>query len=157
LNYALGNTLYALFVAAFFLLLSLIVRRRFLYAAVPAMLVMLVSTTVLGTATALIRSTIVTGRHVDAQATTILTWESGREVLPLEVQQMMLMLRARNLDDYRVSEKLWMDFEQRTIEGLWPARFDPASPNRFRLNTDPDGTSCRFIRQRRNVILERCP
>ncbi len=58
LNYAAGNTLYSLFVVALFLLLSFIIRRHFLYVAVPAMLVMLLSTTVLGTATALIRSNI---------------------------------------------------------------------------------------------------
>lgn len=152
-----GNTLYALLVVALFLVLSLIVRRRFLYVAVPAMLVMLLSTTVQGTAAALIRSNISMARSFNAQARTILTWESGREVLPLEVQQMLLMLRANKLDTYRVSDQIWRDFEQRTIEGLWPARLDPASPNRFRLNTDPADSSCRFIRQRRNVLLERCP
>lgn len=158
LNYSVGGQVYALSILAFFAALSAVVRRHFLYVGLPALLVILLCTPVPATLTALVQFNRAAARQPYSRISAILTPNSGREVLPREVRHMMSLLQSRHLDTYRASDQirggpLW----QRLVEGLWPARPDPASPYKFRLSTDQPDAPCSLVQQRENVILERCP
>ena len=158
LNYSVDNQIYGLAILAFFVVLSAVVRRHFLCVGVPALLAILLWTPVPATLTALVQSNQAVARQPDSRISAILTPNSGREVLPREVRHMISLLHSRQLDTYRVSDgirggPLW----QRLVEGLWPARPDPASPYIFRLSNEQADSPCRLVQQRENVILERCP
>lgn len=151
-----GERFDALLLLAFFIFLRLVRPRHLAQITVPILFVVLLFTPALQTLVAVGQSNLSISQHFDAKLHEILTRNSGEEALPFEVQQMLYLLRARHLKSYRVSPQIWQDFEQRVVEGLWPARLDLSSPNMFRLNTDTSLASCSAVRERGNVVLEHC-
>jgi hypothetical protein len=85
--------------------------------------------------------------------------ESGEEVLPDIVQDMIFLLRSNRLNNYQTSAS-YKDgaLVQRLVEGAWPARYEMAS--QYLLispNEEKSYSSCLVLSQREEVILVHCP
>lgn len=84
---------------------------------------------------------------------------AGEQVLPSAVQEMLALLRAHQLNSYRLSEKITKDplINQRIVESAWPRRMSAESKFKFVFLTELDHSSpCREIDRRKEIALVFC-
>jgi hypothetical protein len=91
----------------------------------------------------------------------LVTANSGTEVLPVEVQEMLVMLREHpEVTQYGLSEQLASvpAIYQRSVEGLWPRELVPLSPYQFVLPAEQDRyPQCAQVSEGEEVVLISCP
>jgi hypothetical protein len=126
---------------------------------VSVLAISLLATPVLPTWIYLVQSYLSLFSHFDRTLAVVLEPGAGQEVLPDEVQQMLALMRAHHIGNYRLSPQLSEDtlIYQRTIEASWPVRMQLDSAYLFsRLAESVSDPDCAQIDQRRNVVLDYC-
>jgi hypothetical protein len=131
----------------------------FLLLEAAVLLLVLIFTPTLHTWNYLIQSNSRAIHQLERSFTTIFIPNTGQEVLPINVLQILSLLRTDNLASYQLSKQLGQDgtILQRITEAAWPIRTDRKSPNVFCLLEEiknyPD---CDLIDQREAVALVYC-
>ncbi len=123
-----GNTLYAFFIIVFFLIVSRIRHSNIIIMATVFLFIYfyLPSTNTLYE----IRNiTLHASQQRSHIVPTILSPDAGREVLPVEVQEMLCLMESHNIPDYRLARPLDTNLEihQRILESAWPRKMDVSS------------------------------
>ncbi len=92
--------------------------------------------------------------------TNVLTPNSGLNVLPDPVLQMLSLLRAHEVDSYRLSGRLYGDqlLMQRITEAAWPRKMEEAAHYMFQWGTEyPLEARCSEVDHRKDIVLVYCP
>ena len=109
----------------------------------------------------LLRSTFHAVRDFRSFYMNLETPNSGEQVLPAAVREMLALLRTHGLASYRVSEGIMTSegtlIYQRIVESAWPRRIDPKSRHEFRFVSEPATSGCAEIERKREVALVLCP
>lgn len=147
--------------AIVFLFLVVLLFRKWPYLLVAASIVVIVgfSTPVLDTWSKLKDLNLSTYHHVPPALDQLFRPDSGRQVLPVQVQQMISLIEAHGLTTYRMSKTLDEDgyVKQRMTEAAWPARSEITSPNLFSGRGDlKDYPNCEMVDQQKDVVLAYC-
>ena len=152
------------FIGGFFLGLALalvLLRRHHMpMLMVTLAAVLLLTTSVVDTWTALRDSTLNLAMDIKDLAIVVNTPASGLEVVPQEARQAADLLAEASAPTYRLSPALMGNalFQQRIIEIAWPLRLEPLSPYWLYLHqSEALPTGCTLIAQREYVALAYCP
>ena len=89
----------------------------------------------------------------------IFTPNTGTEILPSQVKQMLIMLEDNHLKDYQLSSELENDIYimQRMVESAWPIKLENSSLNYFSSRKDLElYASCKILDQKEDVVLVYC-
>ena len=159
-QYRRGNELYALFVFLLFFILSISRSKNLTLIIAPVLLIVLFRTPVLDTWIEIRKSNLDTFRSFKPSMSRLFTPNSGRDVLPKDVQQMLALLEENNLAEYRLSTMFEQDplIHQRIVESAWPVKKDAMSP--YLLSSVEEFksmTSCVEVARKENVVLGYCP
>jgi hypothetical protein len=160
IQYSLGNGLFGLFIVAL-LIITLIMPRPPYFAIIAAtvLIIALFYTPTIDTWTVLKKSNLSTFQTPKLFLRNIFTANSGQEVLPVYVQQMLPLLQTHHVTSYQLSDQLSQDplIKQRVIEAAWPIKMDRKSAYILillkQINNNP---ACVVIDQREDVALEYC-
>jgi len=111
-----------------------------------------------------------TARHLNTSAMKVLgsfgafqadinSPHSGEYVLPRRVQEMLAMLRAHAVEQYRVSDLIAGDAwgYQQIVASAWPSKLEKAAKAGFVLNQEPITAGCTLIEKQSEVSLVDCP
>ncbi len=108
----------------------------------------------------LMRSTFHAVRDFRSFQANLATPNSGEQVLPAPVREMLALLRAHHLTAYRVSERIMTAEEtliyQRIVESAWPRRIDSRSGHEFRFVSEPPTPGCAEIERKKEISLVLC-
>jgi len=159
IQYSLGNKFYGLFGILFLLIFFFYRPRYFKVFAVIVLLMALFSSHSVDTWTDLIQSNLDTVQHLQLTLANILTPNSGREVLPGKVQQMLSLFGKYHITNYRLSNRLEQDesINQRIIESAWPKKKDSTSFYLICLIEEiKNNPTCDLIGKRKDVALVYC-
>jgi len=154
-----GNKVYGIFIIAFFIILLVFRPPSFSIIAASALVIVFFTTPTIESLTELRNSNLNTISHPKQPLVNILSPNSGQEVLPLEVQEMLALLQTHNITSYRISEQMEQNLliDQRIREAAWPIQFDTSSSYLFVSPHDliiiPN---CVVMDQREDVVLEYC-
>ncbi len=89
------------------------------------------------------------------------TPRSGEQVLPIQVQEALTILRGRGraVKRYQLSDSMaandWV--LQQMVASAWPRKLEKGATARFVLNTDPVIPGCTLVDRQREVSLVYCP
>jgi len=158
-QYSLGNKFYGLFIIAFFLILVIARPPSFLLLAVSVLVIVLFNTPTIDTLAQLRLSNLSAGRHPRPFLTRVFSPNSGKEVLPIQVQQMLSLMQEHQISNYQLSNQLDSDplIKQRIIESAWPIKMDSTSPYLFSsLEETITNPTCVVIDQKEDVTLADC-
>lgn len=154
-----GDKLLGIFIIAFFIIFLVFHPPSFAIIAASAMVIALFTTPTIDSLTALKHFNLNTISHPKQPLVNILSPNSGLEVLPIEVQEMLALLHTHNVVNYRISEQMGHDLliYQRIREAAWPIPYDTSSSFLFLSPKDPIiNPNCSVIDQREDVVLEYC-
>jgi hypothetical protein len=104
-------------------------------------------------------ATVLTGGFAAFQAN-LNTPRAGEErVLPVNVQEMLAMVRDRHLDRYEISSGVAADawYAQQIVASAWPSRREADAAWRFAMNSEPMKAGCTLTERRTEVYLVHCP
>jgi len=158
-QYSVGNKFYGLFIIAFFVILVIARPPSFLLLAASVLVIVLFNTPTIDTLAQLKLSNLSAGKHPRPFLTRIFSPNSGKEVLPIQVQQMLSLLQEHQIASYQLSNQLDSDplLKQRIIESAWPIKMDSASPYLLSsLEETITNPACVVIDQRKDVALADC-
>ena len=133
--------------------------RLFKLIATLALGIVFVLTPALITWTQLALTYVNTAQHLDSNLANIFSPNSGKEVLPDQVQQMLSLLQLHHILDYRLSKQIEQDslLDQRIIESAWPIRMESKSLYLLCLIEEiKSNPTCVSIDQSEDVALEYC-
>jgi hypothetical protein len=157
-QYALGNKLYVLFMIVFFFILSRFRSPFFLLVAMSVLVIVLFTTSIPDTKNDLIRQDMDIIQDSKRFLFNIFTPNSGQEVLPAEVQQMLSLLRSNHVTSYRLSKQLTQDslIRERIKESAWPIKRE-ASPYLLSLPKEiKNNPTCVVLDRTKDVVLAYC-
>lgn len=109
--------------------------------------------------TNLIQANISTVQHLKLSPSNIFSPNSGQEVLPVQVQQMLSLLQTHQIGSYQLSNQLMQNplIFQRTIESAWPIKMEGKSSHfLIAIEEIKNYASCVQIDQREDVALVYC-
>jgi len=85
----------------------------------------------------------------------------GERVLPPPVQHMMALLRAHQVERYRISPRIFASanglFQQRVLEGAWPIQLMSEAPWYLAYGDEVLPAQCLLVDRQEDVVLARCP
>jgi hypothetical protein len=154
-----GNKIYGLFIIVFYLILVMSRSPNFILVVIPVLVIVLFNTSTLDTGTQLKQWNLNTVQNYKRTLIHIFTPNSGWEVLPGQVQQMLSLLRSNHVTSYQLSPQLYQDplIMERVVESAWPIKMDSASSYRLSLiNETNDNLSCVVIDHTKEVTLAKC-
>lgn len=159
INYLLGNRFYAIFILIFFLTLTLSRAPSFTLIAVTALFIIYFNTPAIDTLIHLHQSNMRTSQNISSTLKLIFSPNTGQEVLPDQVQNMLSLLKTHQLVDYQISSALFSNQRtmQRITESAWPIKMTTSSS--FHLITSDEMnkySSCSVIDQKEDVALVYC-
>ena len=160
IQFSIGNKFYGVFIIVFFLILVIPRQPPFILVAVSVLVIVLFNTPMIDSLNELRQSNLNTVRHLKPALANIFTPNSGQEALPIQVQQMVSLLRTQHATSYRLSDQIASDpsIVQRITESAWPIKMEPTSSYRLisltETNSDP---ACVLLDQREDVALVHCP
>jgi len=159
-QYGQGNELYALFMILFFFALSVYRSRNFTLIITSVLVIILFKMPVLDSWIEIREANLATFHSFKPSISRLLTPDSGRDVLPTTVQQMLSLLQENKITEYRLSDTFEQDplIQQRIIESAWPAKKNAASPYLLcSIGEFKNMTACIDIVREKDVILVYCP
>ncbi|MCJ7702124.1 MAG: hypothetical protein MUO62_11105 [Anaerolineales bacterium] len=109
--------------------------------------------------TKLIQANISTAQHLKLSLSHIFSPNSGQEVLPVQVQQLLSLLQTHQISSYQLSNQLMQNplIFQRTIESAWPTKMEGKSSYLLiSFEEIKNYASCVQIDQREDVALVYC-
>lgn len=149
----------SLFVVVFFVAFAIFRRVYFTLVMVLILAIVLFYTPVLGTWVHLRSSNLNVIQNPKQTLPRIFQPNSGQEVLPPQVQQMLSLLETNRVTSYQLSERIYSDplINQRITEAAWPIRKEPKSYYLFKyFNEAIKHPSCIMIDQRKEMELDYC-
>lgn len=159
IQYSLGNKPYGLFIIAFFFILVKFRLPNFTLVAIPVLVIVLFSTTIIDTGAQLKQWNLNTAQNYKRTLIDIFTPNAGQNVLPITVRRMLSLLQDNNITSYRLLDHLYQDplIMQRIVESAWPIKLDNASPYILRsLDEINNDSRCIEIDHRKEVALDYC-
>jgi len=87
------------------------------------------------------------------------TPHAGEHTLPSAVQEMLALLRGRQVDSYTISGKIMKDLllHERIVESAWPRKMSPESNYKLMFISELVRYShCREVERRKEVALVFC-
>lgn len=87
------------------------------------------------------------------------TPHAGEQALPSAIQEMLALLRGRQVDSYTISGKIMKDLllHERIVESAWPRKMSPESNYKLMFIFELDRYShCREVERRKEVALVFC-
>lgn len=84
---------------------------------------------------------------------------AGEHALPSAIQEMLALLRGRQVDSYSISGKIMNDLllHERIVESAWPRKMSPDSHYKLMFIFELDRYAhCREIERRKEVALVFC-
>lgn len=161
IEWKLNNRFFALFIVLFSLGSLFFYNRRYYVLIISTILVFLVfNTSTLNFLLMIKQADLPALQHPKGIINTIFTPNTGREVLPNQVQIMLSIIQELNITDYKLSPEITNNGEvvQRVVESSWPVKFEVTSSNTFiTQNERLEFQNCMFIKQIEDVILVSCP
>jgi len=106
IQFSFGNKFYALCTLVLILATALYRPAYYKILAALVLVIGLFTTPTIITWTNLIQSNLSTVQHLELTLTTIFTPDSGREVLPVQVQQMLVLLQTYQINSFQLSSQL---------------------------------------------------
>lgn len=91
---------------------------------------------------------------------TILSPNTGTEVLPKRVRQMLELITVHSIPDYRLSDSVFKDtlIRHRITESAWPIKTETTSHYLFLFTYEKaDYQECNKIDRREDILLAYCP
>jgi len=158
-EYSLGNKFYAVFMIFFLLLLIAIRPPAFILVAVSVLVIVFFNTPIINTVTELKRSNLIAVSHIKPSLDKIFRPNTGEEVLPVQVQQMLSLLRSHHISSYQVVGQFTTDglIMQRIVESAWPIKMETTSSYFFIALTEINNyPACKLIDQKEDVALAYC-
>jgi|GEM_PF-2357526 len=154
-----GNKLYSVFILMFFIASVIFRRAYFALVMVSVVVILALYSPVLETWKNLRRSNLDAVQSPRQTLTSIFAPNSGQEVLPFRVQQMLSLLKTNRITSYQLSDQLNSDIliNQRIIEAAWPIKNDPEAQHVLRyLNETMKQPSCIVVDKRKDIALDYC-
>lgn len=159
-QYSRGNELYAVVIILLFVVLSIPRLQNFTLIAVLVLVIILFKTSIMDTWIEIREYNLNTFQTFKPSMSKLFTPDSGRDVLPAPVQQMLSILLEKKITEYRLSNAFEQDpqINQRIIESAWPAKKDSASPYLLCSSEEArDMADCFEVARREEVTLVYCP
>ena len=138
-------------VIAFFLIPVSFYQVRHMVLALLVIIVVVFNTTSIATLETIILTNLKTVQNLENQITAVVSPNSGLpEVLPSVDWQMISLMQANHLTNYRLSNQILQNpVEQHIIEAAWPIKIDNSSAYLFKENKETDTDSnCNIIIRR---------
>ena len=147
-------------VIAFFLIPASFYLLRYMVLTLLTLFIVVFNTTAIATLETVILTNLTTVQNLENQITEMVSPNSGLpEGLPSEDWQMISLMQANHLPNYRLSNQIFQEplIRQRIIEAAWPIKMDNGSVYLFMENKETDNDSnCNIIDRREDVVLEYC-
>ena len=159
-QYTQGNKLYAVFIILFFIVLIISRSTNFMLISASILVLVMFKTPILETWIELKQINIESFQPLRSSLNKFFTPNSGREVLPDEVQQMLTLIQKNNLPDYQLSASLQKDelIKQRIVESAWPVKNEKSSQYLlYSIDDDKNTLMCNEFDRMENIILVYCP
>ena len=147
---------FGLLITFLFLLLAIAKRPYYLLAAVLILVVGLFSFPTIANIALLNSRSFSVLEH---SLSNIFSPNSGQDVLPFQVQQMLDLMETHQLNSYQLSDQIYLDplVLQRITEGAWPIKIDAKSPNLLGTLSDIEADpACILVAQRESIALGYC-
>lgn len=158
-EYCNGNKFHSLFIAAFFITLAISRRGYFALVMVSVLVIVAFYIPVLDTWANLRLSNLNTIQNPKQTLVSIFKPNSGQEVLPPQVQQILSLLETNHITSYQLSDQLSSDplINQRITEAAWPIKKEPEAYYSLRYLTELiRQPSCVVVDQRKKIALDYC-
>jgi hypothetical protein len=159
LQYSLGNQFLALFGILFILVFIFYRPKYFKFFAAIVLGVAFISSHSIDTWANLFQTNLGAAQRLQFTVTNILNPNSGRDVLPGKVQQILSLLGKNHIPSYRLSDQLAQDesIYQRIIETAWPIKKDETSFYLFcSIEEIKDYPGCEVMDKRKEIALVFC-
>ena len=159
-HYRLGNRFYAIAIVLLFIILSVHRLRNFTIIMSSVLVIILFKMPVPETIAAIKDLNLDSLQSTKLSLNTIFTPNSGLEVLPEPVKNILRLINTHSISDYRTPPSLISDeyIRQRLIESSWPAKMEPVSQNVFLVIEEVDNyPDCSEIDREGNIVLIHCP
>jgi hypothetical protein len=157
-QYRQGNELYSIFLVLLYSVIFISRSKNFIIIAVAVLVIVFFKTPVLETWLVIRDSNHSTFDSFKPAMSKLFTPYSGREILPNDIEQMVSLLQANKITEYRVPSSFSYETNMRITEAAWPIRKNDTSPYLiFRTKEDLDLTGCTKIDKRKDVSLVYCP
>ena len=159
-QYSNGNKFYGVFIVAFFIVLAISRQEYFALVMASVLVVMAFYIPVIDNTWANLRvSNLNTIQNPKQTLTRIFKPNSGQEVLPPQIQQMLSLLETNQITSYQLSDQLNSDplINQRITEAAWPIKKEPEAYFLLRYSTERiKQSSCVLVDQRKEIALDYC-
>jgi len=158
-QYILGNPLYSLFIIIFFLILLILKESSLMLLTLTLISITVFSTQLIDTLANLKESDINSLHYYQNTIQNVFTPNSGQEVLPQPVLQMLEIIETNQIEDYQLSDLLEKDpsIFQRISESAWPVRMSSTSKYFFITPNEIENyTACTMIGQSGETVLVVC-
>lgn len=159
-QYIRGNELYAAYIVLLYLILLMPRPQNFALVAVSVLVIVLFKTPVLDAWIEIRDTNLRAFQSFKPSISRLFTPDSGREVLPSEVQQMLSLLQENKITGYRLANSIEQDplISQRIVESAWPMKKEAASPYiLYPIEEIADLTGCVEVAKGKDIALVRCP
>lgn len=161
IEWKLNNRIFALFIILFSILAQFIYNKRyFIFIGITFMIFFVFNTSTLDYLLMIKKADTPSFQHPKGVISTIFTPNSGREVLPKQVQNMLSLIESTHITEYKISNEIINNGEnvQRIVESAWPVRLEESSPFIFiTIDEEVNYDDCIRIDQIEDVILVNCP
>lgn len=159
-QYRQGNELYAIAIILLYALLSMPRFRNFTLVAACVLVILVFKMPTVETISEIKNTNLKAFQSFKPSLNTILTPNTGLEVLPKGARQMLELVKIHSVPDYRLSDSLLQDplISQRIIESAWPIKMEITSRYLFLLTPEiTNYPACDKIDRRDDIILAYCP
>lgn len=158
-QYKMGFRFFGLFIILFVFFLLFVEQKNSILLIIPVLVILIFGTHILDTLTDLRKTDAIVVQYHGETLKKVFTPNSGLEVLPAKVQDMLSLLNENNVNSYQLSAQITNENEtyQRIIESAWPRKLSNTSKY---ILIAPDEikqySSCNVIDQREGVSLVYC-
>jgi hypothetical protein len=160
IEYSLGYKLYGLLIVVFSFGLAINRKRYSIFLAIAVLVIIYLLTPVIDTLLLIKQSNLAFIQSPGESLINILSPDSGQNVLPEPVQQMLSLLHTHQVESYQISDLLNKNtlIKQRIVEAAWPIKMESTSPYHLLLLEEINNDSnCTVIDRRKDIALEYCP
>lgn len=158
-QYQQGNELYVIAIIILITILSVLRFRNFTLIAFFALVILVFKMPTVDTLVDIKQANLSTYETFKTSLNTILTPNTGLEVLPKGVRQMLELIKVHSIPDYQLSESMVQDvlIHQRMIEAAWPVKQEKTSHYLFLFTNEKDSyPACKKIDRREDIIIAYC-
>ncbi len=161
IEWKLNNRIFALFIVLFSLVAQFFYNKRYFVFIITAILIFFAfNSSTLDYLLLIKRADFPNFQHPKVIINTLFTPNTGREVLPKQVQNMLSLIQEVDIEDYKLSAEISLNGEvvQRIVESAWPVKLEKSSSYNFIIDKEKmEYAGCTNIKQLEDIILVYCP